>query len=170
MLCAESQALMHSVGKHHALRRWQAHDVMQQRMVEAMSTKYQAKIGLRHVQVAPRCIKVRASSSGSDSKHPRDGSSRKKSNDDMQAKLAKARQYKQATGMSNPIKPVLAPLVRPDTSATQNSGSGSTLETDMLVTNSLQSESGVHKDGLSAFVISEQTDGSGSTTAGMVWS
>lgn len=95
--------------------------------------------------------------SGEPSKLPSDGSVRKASKQDMQAKLDKARRYKQN----------MAPLVRPDTSTTQSSADGSSLETDLLVSNRLHSNvSTSASEAVAPFVMGEQVDTSATLAAG----
>lgn len=80
----------------------------------------------------------------------------------MQARLAKAREYKRG-GQPAPSASPPAPLVRPDTSTTQSSQQGASLETDLLIEPQLTAQK---PESVSAFVISERTDGSGASSPG----
>ena len=104
--------------------------------------------------------------SGQPDRLPSDGSVRKVSKKDMQAKLEKAHQYKSGMGqpVSTTVDTSMAPIVRPDTSATQSSSDSSTLETDFLVKDQPQLDTRAG-DELAAFVVGERTDHSGSEAA-----
>ena len=112
-------------------------------------------------------LRTRPKCSANDGRLPTDSSVHKLSKQDMQAKLEKARQYKQAkkAPASQPAPNVPA-VVRPNVSATERSSDSSALETDLLITNTLRPDAGVQGEH-AAFVIGEQTDDSAVMAAGV---